>query len=94
MSQLTCIQIWPRDQVPSELSEFRTYADDGEIENTVFVAHVPATVLQDRLYRLANGETGLDSWIYPGDLGLLGVNAIDKLPHPNGDGIIVIGSCI
>jgi hypothetical protein len=68
--------------------------DDGEIENTVFVAHVPAAILADRTYKTCNGDSGTDGWIRDGELGLFGVNALDSLPHPDGDGILLVGSCV
>ena len=83
-----------RETAPLEFREFATYADHGEIENTVFVAHVPEALLSIRTYRLANGETGADGRMFPGELGLFGINAIDQFPHPTGDGIIIVGSCV
>jgi hypothetical protein len=68
--------------------------DDGEVENTVFVAHVPAAMMADRTYRVSNGESGLEGWIREGELGLFGVNALDTFPHPDGDGILIVGSCV
>jgi hypothetical protein len=68
--------------------------DDGEFEHTMFVAHVPAAMLADPVYRLCNGGSGTDGWIREGELGLFGINALDTVPHPDGDGVFVVGSCV
>jgi hypothetical protein len=64
-----CIRIWTRDTIPERFAHLARLADDGEIENTVFVAHVPAAMLADRTYRACNGESGTDGWMREGELG-------------------------
>jgi hypothetical protein len=89
-----CIRIWTRDTVPKRFAHLARLADDGEVENTVFVAHIPRAMVADRTYRVCNGESGTDGWIREGELGLFGINALDTFPHPDGDGILVVGSYV
>lgn len=89
-----CIRIWTRDSTPPEYAHLTHLADDGEVENTVFVAHVPATMLCDRIYRMCNGDSTTEGWMREGELGLFGCNALDEFPHPGGDGILLVGSCV
>jgi hypothetical protein len=56
------------------------------------VAHVPAAVLADRAYRRWNRKPGAEGWMREGELGLFGTNALDIHPHPDGDGIRIVGS--
>src|ERR1700733_15141799 len=86
MVEGVCIRIWTRSTVPEQFQPLARLLDDGEFENTMFVAHVPAAMLADRTYRVCNGESGTDGWIREGELGLFGVNALDTVPHPDGDG--------
>jgi hypothetical protein len=76
------------------LAHLARLADDGIVENTVFVAHIPAAMLADPTYRACNGESGIDGWIKEGELGLFGVNALDTLPDPDGDGLLLVGSWV
>ena len=94
MEESVCIRIWTRDTIPQRFAHLARFADDGEVENTMFVAHVPAAILADRNYRRCNKATGLESWMREGELGLFGTNALDTVPHPDGDGIMIIGSCV
>ncbi len=94
MTENVCIRIWTRGTVPVQFAHLANLNDDGEVENTVFVAHVPAAMMADRTYRVSNGESGLEGWIREGELGLFGVNALDTFPHPDGDGILIVGSCV
>jgi hypothetical protein len=93
MGEGACIRIWTRDTVPERFRHLATFADDGEIENTVFVAHVPAQMLADRTYQFFNGESGSGGWLQHGR-GLFGTNCVDVFPHPDGDGLLVVGSGI
>ena len=94
MAESVCIRIWTRHTIPREFAHLARLADDGEVENTVFVAHVPAAMLADRAYRKCNGESGINGWMREGKLGLFGVNALDTVTHPDGDGLLVIGSWV
>lgn len=49
-------------------------------------------MLADRAYRACNGESGTDWWMREGELGLFGVNALDTVRHPDGDGLLIVGS--
>jgi hypothetical protein len=86
-----CIRIWTRETVPDRFRHLLAFADDGEIENAVYIAHVPAAMMADRIYRETCGESGLD-WIFRRGCGPFGTNAIDTSPHPDGDGILIVGS--
>jgi hypothetical protein len=86
------IRIWTRHTIPKRFAHLARLRDDGEVENTMFVAHVPAAMLKDRSYRAANGKSGIEGWMRDGELGLFGVNALDTVPHPDGDGLLVVGS--
>src|SRR5690349_1882875 len=99
MNESVCIRIWTRDTVPEQFRHLATYADDtdgdgGVLEYTKFVAHVPAKMLSDRTYEYFNGESGDEGWMYPGGPGWFGINALDTFPHPDGDGILIVGSAI
>jgi hypothetical protein len=90
-----CIRIWTRDTIPERFRHLAELHDDGEdAYNTMFVAHVPAAMLVDRTYRACNGESRTDGWIREGELGLFGTNALDAFPHPDGDGLLIVGSCL
>src|SRR5262245_30581834 len=55
-------------------------------------AHVPAAMLADRANQACNGESGSNGWMREGAPGLFGINALDTVPHPDGDGLLIIGS--
>ena len=55
-----CVRIWTRDTVPARFRHLAVLADDGEVENTVFVAHVPAAMVSDRTYQACNGISGTE----------------------------------
>jgi hypothetical protein len=93
MEKGVCIRIWTRHTIPERFAHLARLADDGEIENTIFVAHVPAAMLADPAYRACN-ESGADGWMREGELGLFRVNAVDTVPHPDGDGVFLVGSCV
>jgi hypothetical protein len=94
MGKDVCIRIWTRDTIPARFAHLARLADDGEIENTVFVAHVPAAMIGDRTYRVCNGDSGTDGWIREGELGLFGINALNTIPHPDSDGVLIVGSIV
>ena len=94
MSESPCIRVWTRDHVPDRYKRFATLHDDGEVQNTVFVAHIPAKVLEDRIYRQAEGLGEGESWGWWDGRGLFGTNSVDRFPDPDGDGVIVVGAWI
>jgi hypothetical protein len=94
MAEEACIRIWTRHTIPQRFAHLARLMDDGEVENTMFVAHVPAMMLADSLYRNWNGKSGTEGWIREGELGLFGINALDTVPHPDGDGVFLVGSCV
>jgi hypothetical protein len=66
--------------------------DDGAV--TVFVAHVPAAILSNPEYQRCNRESATSGWMEEGMLSLFGTNSISAVPHPDGDGILIIGSAV
>ena len=94
MGERPCIRIWTRDNVPERYRSFATYLDEGEIENTVFVAHVPAAILTDRLLKQCVDVSGPNGYIWWESRGLFGTNSIDTFPDPDGDGIIIVGGWV
>jgi hypothetical protein len=94
MDDSVCIRVWMRDAVPERLRQAARLHEDGGGVITEFVAHVPAAVLADRAYRRWNKKSGAEGWMEEGQLGLFGTNALDTYPHPDGDGILIRGSCV
>jgi hypothetical protein len=94
MEEVMCIRIWMRHTIPDRFAHFARLMDDGEVETTMFVPHVPAAMLTDPAYRVCNGESGTDAWMREGELGLFAVNTLDTVPHPDGDGVFLVGSCV
>jgi hypothetical protein len=94
MQDGACIRLWMRDSVPEPLRQAARLSEVGEGVFVEFVAHVPAAVLADRTYRRWNKKTGAEGWMEEGALGLFGTNALDIHPHPDGDGILIVGSCV
>ena len=92
MEEGVCIPIWTRHTIPQQFAHLARLRDDGEVHDTMFVAHVPAAMLADPAYRSCNGESGTDGWLREGELGLFGVNAVDTEPHPDGDGVFLVRS--
>ena len=91
MGEGACIRVWTRDNVPDRYRAFATHYDDGEIQNTGYVAHVPAAVLADRLVRQCVHVSGPEGYLWWESRGLFGTNCIETFPDPEGDGIIVVG---
>ena len=94
MAEDVCIRIWTRATVPERFAHLARYADDGEVQNTMFVAHVPAEMLKDRTYRIANGESGTEGWLREGNSACLARTRSMCSPHPDGDGVLIVGSCV
>jgi hypothetical protein len=94
MGEGPCISVWLRDDVPERYRQFATFYDHEGIEFTVYVAHVPAAVLADRITRQCEEVNGANSYLWWGTGGLFGTNCLDTIPEPSGDGIIVVGGCI
>jgi hypothetical protein len=60
----------------------------------VFVAHVPAAVLANPVYKQGNWQSENSGWRREGECGLFGTNALSVHPHPEGDGILILGSAV
>jgi hypothetical protein len=89
-----CIRVWVRDSVPERFRGLVPEDDGRSGVLVLFVAHVPAAVLAGPTYRRCNGASGVEGWMREGESGLFGANALDTYPHPDGDGILVVGSCV
>jgi hypothetical protein len=100
-----CIRVWMGNNVPAQfrqLGRLRDFApldgENGPIEHNgiivVFVAHVPAAVLVSPVYQQGNWGGENSGWMREGECGLFGTNALDVYPHPDGDGILIVGSCV
>lgn len=87
------VRIWLREDIPERFRHLTPNADETGIF-VVFVAHVPDSVLAGPTYRLCNGESNLEGWMREGECGLFGINALDVHPDPEGDGILIVGSCV
>jgi len=91
------IKLWMPEDVPVRFRKLITI-DDSTGVLVLFVAHVPAAVLAGKTYqdlqRTYADEWGSNGWLRSGELGLFGTNAIDEIPHPDGDGILIYGSCV
>lgn len=90
------IRVWLRDAIPES---FRRAArvplpDEEDSVLTVFVAHVPAVLLVSDTYRRCNGLSGTNGWLPDGLGGFMGTNAVRSVPHPDGDGVLIIGSAV
>jgi hypothetical protein len=93
LNEPACIRIWTRDSIPEPFRHLIPSVEDTGIF-AIFVAHVPAAVLTEPTYRLCNGESAIAGWIREGESGLFGSNAMNTYPHPDGDGILIVGSCV
>jgi hypothetical protein len=93
MGEVPYIRVWVRDTVPER---FRDLCPPDEVRGVIalYLAHVPAAVLASRTYRECNGASGTDGWLPDGMLGLFGTNALNTYPHPDGDGVLIVGSCV
>ncbi|MFO0957838.1 MAG: hypothetical protein U0800_10325 [Isosphaeraceae bacterium] len=93
MNEPAAMRIWMRGSIPDRFQGLIP----SEIETgmiTLFLAHVPASVLTDPIYRECNGEEGIDGWMREGELGLFGANGLDVHDHPDGDGLLILGVCV
>ena len=91
------IKLWMPENLPERYRELVTIDDESGVI-VLFVAHVPSSVLAGRTYqsleRTYADSEGFGCWLRPGELGLFGTNAIDSIPLPDGDGLLLIGSCV
>lgn len=94
MNENVCIRIWMPHAVPERLRQAAGLLDIKDGVYVEFVAHIPAAILADRAYRRGNKKSGAEGWMREGELGLFGTNALDIYPHPDGDGILIVGSCV
>ncbi|MBN9524006.1 hypothetical protein J0H58_36765 [bacterium] len=93
MAEAACIRVWVRDEVPERFSHLCP-ADEVRGVIALYLAHVPAAVLASPTYRRCNGPSGTDGWLPDGMLGLFGTNALNTHPHPDGDGVLIVGCCV
>jgi hypothetical protein len=105
MDALTDIQVWMGNNIPARirkaigLPEFDSSEDvsvAAELQGVtiVFVAHVPSLVLSNPVYRQANWQAENSGWMREGECGLFGTNALSIHPHPEGDGILIVGGAV
>jgi hypothetical protein len=90
------IRVWLRDRIPLRVRAWVGVPEpDAEgAEITVFVAHVPQAVLDGSEYGRCAGPTGVEGWMGEGVSGLFGTNAMHTIPHPDGDGVLVVGTAV
>lgn len=91
MEDGVCIRFWTRHTIPQQFAHLARLLDAGKVENTMFVAHVPEGMLGDLAYQTCNGDSGLEGWLREGELGFFRCNALKTLPHPDGDGVLIVG---
>lgn len=104
MDDAACVKIWMGSDIPArfrQLDGLRHFVSQGEGEAieyrgviVVFVAHVPASVSASPVYRMANWPTEIAGWLRDGEGGLFGTNALAVIPHPNGDGVLLVGTAV
>ena len=93
MEEGPCIRMWMSEDVPARFRcLFPFDGDSGVI--LIFMAHVPAAVLAGKTYQEYLRNPYINGWMREGELGLFGTNALDTIPHPDGDGILLVGSCV
>ena len=99
------IRLWMGNDVPEQyrntigLPEF-----DGSIDESsapvvngatiIFVAHVPFAVHENPVYKQGNWQQENCGWMREGECGLFGANALRVCPHPEKDGILIVGSAV
>lgn len=88
------IRIWMGNDLPVgiRLAVDQFAHDAGVI--VVFVAHVPAALVANEMYRRCNPAGSLEGWMREGECGLFGINALDTISHPDGNGDLLVGSCV
>ena len=57
-------------------------------------AHVPSAVLANPVYKQGNWQGENSGWMRDGGSGLFGTNTLSVHPHPEGDGILIVGIAI
>jgi hypothetical protein len=87
------IRLWMPEYVPVRFRRLIPFANDSGVL-VMFVAHVPAEVLASKTYQECESNPHINGWIREGELGLFGTNALNTIPHPDGDGILIVGSCV
>jgi hypothetical protein len=55
---------------------------------------VPSVVLVGETYKECQNNPHINGWMREGELGLFGTNALNIISHPEGDGILLVGSCV
>ena len=99
------IQLWMGNNIPAHIrsviglpdldgSEDANVAPEVEGVITIFVAHVPSSVVDNPVYKQGNWEGENSGWMREGECGLFGSNALSVHPHPEGDGVLIVGSAM
>jgi hypothetical protein len=105
MDAFPSIRLWMGNSIPAKfrptigLPELDGSEDEAvapEIQGViiVFVAHVPSAVLANPVYKHGNWQGENSGWMREGESGLFGTNALSVHPHPDGDGILIVGSAV
>ena len=87
------VRLWMPEHLPARLRDLVPFSEDSGVK-IMFVAHVPAAVLACKTYQECEQNPYINGWMREGELGLFGTNALNTIPHPDGDGILIVGSCV
>jgi hypothetical protein len=93
MREGNCIRIWMPEDIPEEFLALVPFDTESGVI-VMFFAHVPSAVLAGKTYRECQNSPHINGWMREGELGLFGTNALNSIPHPEGDGILLVGSCV
>lgn len=90
------IRVWLRDAIPEPYRRAARipFPDEEDGVLTVYVAHVPAALLASDTYHRCNASSGTEGWLPDGLGGFMGTNAVRSVPHPDGDGVLIVGSAV
>jgi len=90
------IRIWLRDRIPSDIRACLGLPDAEHegAEIIVFVAHVSQDVVGGPEYSRCAGPTGIEGWMGEGVSGLFGTNAVRAVQHPDGNGVLIVGTAV
>lgn len=92
-----CIRHWLAADIPQALWPSTPFEPESGV-TVAFLAHLPQIVNESDAYgkieAIFAGEFDSNSWMRAGELVLSGTNALNFVPHPDDDGILLIGSCV